>query len=799
MKKNWLRYVFSAAVCLLNISGLRAQVLDTTFKAPLPQKQGVATAIGIQPDGKIIVAGNIHYFNERRIFGILRLNADGSLDESFEYRSASYQQLRKIRFLSTGEFIGSTQNNLIKIGSNGSLIRAIEMNEIYDFDTYEDEVYVISMSGFKKYDQDIRLVNSFKQNNFFNGGRPNAVAVQNDRVVLAGNFEKVNNEDFHDVAWFDLNGNLDKSFPKGDRTSDPIGSITVMPDGKLVLSGGFINSFDNVPMKGLVRINQDGTVDKDFQTQGLSSSVFEMHVQGSKLILKGSYQINDVYAERIVRIDETGKLDFTFKPNIVDQEITVFDVGVEGEVILGSDLSTQIDAKGIYRLNNIGELDSTFTPKIFTPGKISHAAIYQDKIAVVGDFLSLSGFSTHKIGLLNLDGSVDESFSVGEELTDGGEYNYSPQRVKFDANGSLLVAHENRLLKLDANGNLAKDFYTKGIISPMYFAVDVHCLSDGRMVTTSPNGMFMLNPDGSNDRSFNEDYCCSQASIELVSIQEDNKIIYAGDFYPGNEYDVPRLGRINTDGTLDPSFLIEFEFNINSYDNINFLHVNDEGNIWFRYYVEESEFKPLYKLNRDGKLDSAFMRNLMGSSGSVPSGELMIPYRDNALLGVVNDGTGGVNLRLINESGFIVQNFKLPKGVSSLFYQQNYVVPVWDGDDSIYLIGEMFLTGIVGVRHMVRVIDDPEKRALSTEADQPSFQVYPNPAEDYMRIYSGDVDLRRAQVSILSVEGKLLKELRLIGEEPEYQLDISDLSTGLYIVQVQPHKGQTMTRRVLVR
>ncbi|CAN5220057.1 hypothetical protein BH10ACI1_BH10ACI1_23660 [soil metagenome] len=57
--------------------------LDTSFYAGVTQSGGVVTDIAVQPDGKIIVGGSFTVVNGRSYNCLARLNADGSLDTSF--------------------------------------------------------------------------------------------------------------------------------------------------------------------------------------------------------------------------------------------------------------------------------------------------------------------------------------------------------------------------------------------------------------------------------------------------------------------------------------------------------------------------------------------------------------------------------------------------------------------------------------------------------------------------------------------------------------------------------------------
>src|SRR5918911_777805 len=61
---------------------------DTTFRPSGIEVYGIQ-AIALQPDGKIIVAGNFQNITHTAGYGVMRLNPDGSLDTSFSPSSLS--------------------------------------------------------------------------------------------------------------------------------------------------------------------------------------------------------------------------------------------------------------------------------------------------------------------------------------------------------------------------------------------------------------------------------------------------------------------------------------------------------------------------------------------------------------------------------------------------------------------------------------------------------------------------------------------------------------------------------------
>src|SRR5215213_4622532 len=67
-----------------NIARFNADgTLDTTFVSTGSGANAAISAIALQPDNKIIIGGNFTVFNGVTINRLARLNADGSIDPSF--------------------------------------------------------------------------------------------------------------------------------------------------------------------------------------------------------------------------------------------------------------------------------------------------------------------------------------------------------------------------------------------------------------------------------------------------------------------------------------------------------------------------------------------------------------------------------------------------------------------------------------------------------------------------------------------------------------------------------------------
>ena len=75
------------ALVVLSAISVSAQIIDTTFDARLETTSFISKYIDrilVLPDGKMIATGAFNKYNGQYVGGLIRVNADGSLDTTFE-------------------------------------------------------------------------------------------------------------------------------------------------------------------------------------------------------------------------------------------------------------------------------------------------------------------------------------------------------------------------------------------------------------------------------------------------------------------------------------------------------------------------------------------------------------------------------------------------------------------------------------------------------------------------------------------------------------------------------------------
>jgi hypothetical protein len=82
----------------------------------------------------------------------------------------------------------------------------------------------------------------------------------------------------------------------------------------------------------------------------------------------------------------------------------------------------------------------------------------------------------------------------------------------------------------------------------------------------------------------------------------------------------------------------------------------------------------------------------------------------------------------------------------------------------------------------------------TTEIQNPlSFSLYPNPVKDYLRVEIENDEIEVEAISILDNYGRLVK----LAEANANQIDVSDLVSGVYVVQITTDKGLSTQKLII--
>jgi uncharacterized delta-60 repeat protein len=229
----------------------------------------------------------------------------------------------------------------------------------------------------------------------------------------------------------------------------------------------------------------------------------------------------------------------------------------DGRILVGGARSeSSAPAIMLYRLEPDGSMDTTFTG---LPGIDQVLAV---ESLPDGDILVGCTIWDHSLIRLNSDGSVDSAFPYDDV---GGVGNLGGSFIKMP-DGRILVGGHTFL---NPDGTVDNTYTVHATGELICAAVQ----PDGKVVlggdfeytyigSDPDHSIIRLNPDGSLDQSFNDgsglfgSIGAGNTAYDpyALMIQDDGKIIIAGDFISYDEVNSPYLVRVNPDGSFDPSF-----------------------------------------------------------------------------------------------------------------------------------------------------------------------------------------------------------------------------------------------------
>jgi uncharacterized delta-60 repeat protein len=293
----------------------------------------------------------------------------------------------------------------------------------------------------------------------------------------------------------------------------------------------------------------------------------------------------------------------------------------------------------IVRINSDASVDDTFDIGTGFDNFVFDVEPQSDnKILVGGFFDSYSGVSFGKIIRLNVDGSIDNTFSAGTGF-DGVVY-----VIKVQSNGKILVgggysqyngnSHLN-LIRLNSDGsvdntfNLGTGFNSGGTVNDIILQNDGKIIILGGFTTVdgnSHNRIIRLNDDGSIDNTFNSGTGFNGETIS--GLIDEGQILVVGDFFEYSGQTNRQIVKLNSDGSIDDTFNsgagftrfsgVSFSTTILKYTDKYFV-IGD-----FDKY-DGGTAEGLIQLNQDGSINVSFNygTGLVFSAGTFNTGIIL--------------------------------------------------------------------------------------------------------------------------------------------------------------------------------
>ena len=375
-------------------------------------------------------------------------------------------------------------------------------------------------------------------------------------------------------------GTIDTSFVYGTGFNNVVFSIAIQSDNKILVGGGFTD-YNGTPANRIIRLNSNGSIDTSFvYGTGFNNTPQSIAIQSDgKILVGGNFtSYNGTSANHIIRLNSDGSVDTSFVYGTgFNGDVYSIAIQSDSKILVGGFFTTYdgTGANNIIRLNTDGTIDTSFVYGTGYDSPVASISIQSDgKIVVGGYFTNYNGTSANYIIRLNTDGSIDTSFVYGTG------FNNTVFEIAIQSDGKLVVGGgfityngtgAKRIIRLNSNGSIDTSFvYGTGFntsVASIVIQSDGKILLGGSFITyngTGANRIIRLNSDGSVDTSFVYGTGFNNP-VASISIQSNGAILVGGGFITYNGTSANRIVSLTNNttsytisgGSVDYNFFVQ--------------------------------------------------------------------------------------------------------------------------------------------------------------------------------------------------------------------------------------------------
>jgi uncharacterized delta-60 repeat protein len=501
---------------------------DAAFERPtlvcsfcFPTGSARLSDIALQADGKVLIGGDFDSVNGIGRSRFVRLHPAGNVDLDFSPAPGSVAQIEVLpdnKILLLG---GSINPVLIRLNPDGSV------------------------------------------DNTFNA--PTDIAFSRIKVDSLGRivfFARFADQKFK-FGRLNPNGTLESVFGLPP-TKGSVSLLARQADGKIIVAGEF-DKVNGTPRNKIARLNTDGSIDTNFNPLGgfdVPPSVVAVQPDG-KILAGGSFTLFDgAQRANLIRLNQDGSLDAAFNPivNLPVQSIALY---TDGRILIGGSFSevTGTPRTGLARLNGDGSLDAAFNPQIINSSINSIVIEGDGKVVIGGSFSGINGFARSNLARLMADGNVDTSFNA----TNVG----AVRKIIRQSDGKYLYLGNSGISRRNNDGSADATFQaptflhsTASVTTNDFVLQPNGTIIIGGLFTSvsggaARNNLARLLPDGSLDRYYL--LTGTTGEVKALLAQPDGKTVVGGLFSTIENINRVGIARIN-----NPPVLVnppDFDFN----------------------------------------------------------------------------------------------------------------------------------------------------------------------------------------------------------------------------------------------
>jgi uncharacterized delta-60 repeat protein len=601
--------------CFLCLSWVMAVVCagSTGLDGSLPlgfRPNEVVRTIRADATGRVLIAGAFTELNGMPCLYAARLNANGTLDPTFELgRGFDTNQSLNVLYGGVRWLAPAADERVYVVGPFAVIEEGTTYRQVFRFH------------------EDGRLDIGFNSGASIEGMLVSTALVLPDHKLMVARRLLADDGSIRaSVAVLDEDGNLDPGFDSSLEANQLIHVLMRQPDGRILVAGAFTEIGGKV-RDGIARLFANGELDESFDP------------------------------------GTTPEYDPGLR---VGQPVLSLALQSDGRILAGGNFSGMggRSRPHVLRLEPDGRLDEAFGVELlprFQGGAVRVNAVAvqpEDRIAIGGWFERVNGITSPQAARLFVDGSVDPSFETGAERL------HEVRALAVQPDGALLVAGGNpavipalgMVLRVGSSGDLDDRFAMTGptiagpfeISSVRAIAVqqDGHLILGGRFTSFNRVGatnLVRVGPDGVLDRSFQG--APGGSAVNAIVLDSMGRVLVAGDF-PGG------VTRLLSDGCADPEFDIgegiefaQFEQPWRESWAIRCLAVQSDGRIMVGGAFDRAGGllrRGLARFNSNGSLDDGFNAQLGLDWGNPVVNSILVQPDGKLIVGGVFGRVGEV-------------------------------------------------------------------------------------------------------------------------------------------------------------
>lgn len=124
----------------------------------------------------------------------------------------------------------------------------------------------------------------------------------------------------------------------------------------------------------------------------------------------------------------------------------------------------------------------------------------------------------------------------------------------------------------------------------------------------------------------------------------------------------------------------------------------------------------------------------------------------------------------------------------------NYQINCSDGEDGLH-VEYYYVSDYFDNNTSIHIRDCNDNSSVKEESDN-SFQVFPNPVQNQITV---NCSKKEGVLKLTSLDGKVLRQIKLNSQQEIYVLDVEDLTYGFYLITLENSNEEVVSTKKIIK